>query len=114
MKNAAPRGRLYALVSAVKEQPKTMQDVEMETNKMVRAWIWFWYNDATRICIMIGVPIMPALIVSYAIFGPGEYLREVAMATYLLFFGWAMADNDYSNLRRIGLDEHRRKLGRKQ
>ena len=82
----------------------------METNKFVRAWIWFWYNDATRICIIIGIPILPAIAVSYVIFGPGEYLRGVAMATYLFFCLWAGTDNDYSNLRRIGLDEYRRKL----
>ena len=87
-----------------------MSGVRQETNKLVIAWIWFWYNDATRICIMLGVPIVPALVVAYYIFCPGEYLRWVAATTYLLFFGWAGADNDYSNLRRIGLNEYRRKM----
>lgn len=82
----------------------------METNKFVRAWIWFWYNDVTRICIIIGVPVLPASIVAYFIFGPGEHLRSVALATYTIFCGWALLDSDYSNLRRIGLDEYRRNL----
>lgn len=83
---------------------------EQEKNKIIRAWIWFWYNDFTRVCVLLGVPIIPMIAFAFAIFGPGVYLRGVAITTYIVFFGWAFLDNDYSNLRRIGLDEYRKKI----
>lgn len=82
----------------------------METNKFIRAWIWFWYNDITRLCVLIGVPVIPVVAATTAVFGPGEYLRTVAGVTYVLFFAWALIDNDYSNLRRIGMNEYRKKI----
>ena len=82
----------------------------METNKFKRAWIWFWYNDITRVCILMGLPVMPTVFAVGFFFGAGEYLRVVAMLTYALTFGWVMFDNDYSNLRRIGMNEYRKKI----
>lgn len=82
----------------------------MKTNKFICAWIWVWYNDITRLCIVVGMPSFIAVIMARAFFGPGEHLKCVAMATYIGFFAWALLDNNYSNLRRIGLDEYRRKL----
>lgn len=82
----------------------------METNKFKRAWIWFWYNDITRMCILMGLPIIPVVLAVGFIFGFGEYLRGVAMFTYAFTFGWALLDNDYSNLRRIGMNEYRKKI----
>jgi len=81
-----------------------------ETNKFKRAWILLWYNDITRFSILLGIPVIPILIFCYLLFGSGEYLRSVAMISYIAFFIWAMIDNDYSNLRKIGLDEYRNKL----
>jgi hypothetical protein len=82
----------------------------MEKNKFKRAWIWLWYNDITRLCVMIGLPTIALLFAVGLIFGFGEYLRFVAMVHYVIMFGWMMLDNDYSNLRRIGLNEHRQAL----
>lgn len=82
----------------------------METNKFKRAWIWFWYNDITRICILMGLPIIPVVFTVGVIFGFDEYLRGVAMFAYTFTFGWALLDNDYSNLRRIGMNEYRKKI----
>jgi len=73
-------------------------------------WIWFWYNDITRFCLLFGLPSIILVVVCWLVIGPGEYLRTVAMITYGVFFAWALLDNDYSNLRRIGMDEYRRKL----
>ena len=75
-----------------------------------RAWIWFWYNDATRLLMLIGVPVVPVVALCAVVFGPGEYLRAVALATYGGLVGWALVDNDYSKLRKIGRDEYRRKM----
>jgi len=82
----------------------------METNRLKRAWIWVWYNDITRICVLLGLPVIPVVLLTAMIVGPGEYLRTVAWITYILFFGWALIDNDYSNLRRIGMNEYRKKI----
>ena len=84
--------------------------MEIETNKFKRAWIWLWYNETTRILVLIGLPILPLIMVVGTIFGPGEYLRGVAGFSYVFLFGWGMLDNDFSNLRRIGLDEYRNKI----
>jgi len=81
-----------------------------ETNKLIRAWIWLWYNDITRICVLIGLPVIPVIVIARVIFDQGEYLRLVAGITYVVFFGWAILDNDYSNLRRIGMDERRKNI----
>lgn len=81
-----------------------------ETNKFKRAWIWLWYNDATRLLILLGLPIVPVLAISIFLFGPGEYLRTVATITYIVFVGWTILDNDYTNLRRIGMNEYRKKI----
>ena len=81
-----------------------------EKNKYKRAWIWFWYNDVTRFCVLFGIPVIPVLLVSVALFGTGEYLQALGVGTYMFFFGLALLDNDYSNLRRIGMNEYRKKL----
>jgi len=83
-----------------------------ETNRLKRFWIWLWYNDATRLLIILGVPVIPVVVLAGVLFGPGEYLRPVAMSAYVFTFGWAFIDNDYSNLRRIGMDEYRKKLSK--
>lgn len=82
----------------------------MEKNRFKRAWIWLWYNDITRMCVLIGLPVIPAVAATAAIFGQGEYLRTVAGIAYIVFFGWALLDNDYSTLRRIGMNEYRKKI----
>jgi len=82
----------------------------METNKFKRAWIWIWYNDITRICVIIGLPVIPVVAEAAIMFGPGEYLRTVAGMAYAFFCVWALIDNDYSNLRRIGMNEYRKKI----
>ena len=82
----------------------------METNKLKRAWIWLWYNDVTRFAVQLGLPIIPVILLVAYFFGVGEYLRTVAMFAYMFTFGWMIIDNDYSNLRRIGMTEYRKKI----
>ena len=81
-----------------------------ETRPLVRAWIWFWYNDITRMLLLVGLHLPVVLLATYAIFGPGEYLRDVAVAAYMLTFCVMLVDNDYTQLRRIGLDVNRQPL----
>ena len=82
----------------------------METNKFKRAWIWFWYNDVTRWGTVLGIPSIFMVVVVYGLFGWGEYLLCIAVISYIIFLAWAIIDNNYSNLRRIGMDEYRNKI----
>ena len=82
----------------------------METNKYKRAWIWFWYNDITRICILLGAPLIPVAAMLMLLNINPEIIRKICVTIYAMLFAWMIMDNDYSNLRRIGMDEYRRKL----
>lgn len=75
-----------------------------------RKWIWFWYNDVTRFAVLLGVPVLPILAVLAYCGVEGEARRTWCLMTYFSFTCWMMLDNDYSQLRRIGLDETRKPL----
>ena len=82
----------------------------MGQSKIERGWIWLWYNDITRLCVLTGVPSLLIVFICFLLFGSGEYLRIIAGFSYVVFFVWASVDNDYSKLRRIGMTEFRRKI----
>jgi hypothetical protein len=82
----------------------------MEKNKLKIAWIWIWYNDITRLSFMAGIPLIPIVYLAFIFGFPPEHLKKLAMGIYALFMIWMFADNDYSNLRRIGMNEYREKL----
>ncbi len=82
----------------------------MEINKFKHVWIWFWYNDATRICIALGVHLAPIGLLLSLFGADGETIRDTLAVVYIVVLVWAFLDNDYSNLRKIGMDEYRRKL----
>ena len=84
--------------------------VAQERRPLVRAWIRFWYNDATRILLMLGVPLLPLVALLAWLGIDGEARRGVVTMAYVLLIAWLLVDNDYSNLRRIGLDEYRKPL----
>jgi hypothetical protein len=83
----------------------------VETNSLMRAWIWFWYNPTTRFMLVL-VPTYFILLVPafYYVGVRGEALRGCISVTYILVLLWAMVDNDYTKLERIGLDVNRRPL----
>ncbi len=85
--------------------------VLQEHRKLVRAWIWFWYNDVTRLLgVMFGLHLVVVLPVLMALGLQGENLRHGVVGAYVFVLAWAFLDNDYSQLRRIGLDEYRKPL----
>lgn len=85
-------------------------EYKQETNKFKRLWIWLWYNDITRLSIMIGLPLIPMAIICIFLFGGGEYLRYLLLTMYTFLICWMLIDNDYSNLRRIGMNEYRERI----
>ena len=83
------------------------EEYPIETNMFKRWWINVWYNDATRLSAFLGLPSLILVLLSMMVCVPGEYLKIIAIGSWLFFFFWMMFDNDYSNLRRIGLNEYR-------
>jgi len=83
-------------------------------SKIKRWWIWFWYNDITRFLFVMFpfyfVVLIPLLI---WIGVPKEIIKNILIVIYITVWCWAIIDNDYSNLRKIGLDEYRRLLKNK-
>ncbi len=88
-----------------------MDDVVEETNQLKRAWIWLWYSTWFRVVfVILGGDLLILVPLMFWLGVPVAYFRPIASGCYLAMFGWAMADNDFSNLRRIGLDEYRQAL----
>lgn len=84
---------------------------QSESRLWVRAWIWFWYNNTTR-CLVVLFPsyfvlIIPALLQLEL---SDEAFRRTLALVYFAVFAWAVRDNNYANLERIGLDVERRPL----
>lgn len=83
----------------------------MERNKLKRAWIWLWYNNVTRLLFVLVPSYLVLLIPALLHAGASGYTLKFAIAaSYSLVSLWAMLDNDYTNLERIGLDVNRRPL----
>lgn len=79
--------------------------------KLNHFWIWFWYSDITRIFIVLIPSYFLLLIPLLFLFEIStSYFASILSFTYLFVFFVAMMDNNYSNLRKIGLDEYRKKL----
>jgi hypothetical protein len=86
-----------------------------EKNKLKRAWIWFWYNNTTRFLLIL-FPSYLALVIPALLYlnFTGEAMRHTISLIYVAGIFWAMMDNDYSQLERIGLDVDRRPLRKQQ
>lgn len=79
-----------------------------------RFWISFWYNDVTRmIGVLGGLHLLPTLVLLAYLSVDGETIQTLLAIQYLAVFAWAMVDNDYNNLNKIGLDCYRKPLKKK-
>lgn len=82
-----------------------------EVSTLERAWIWFWYNDFTRVLVvMMGVHLIPTVFLLRYFEVCGDVAKWLIIAQYSVVFYLAMIYNDYTNLRKIGMDEFRNKL----
>lgn len=79
--------------------------------KLHAAWIWFWYNDMTRMFLVV-MPTHYAFIVPLLLWSGMDVksIGDILWPIYGMILFWAFIDNDYSNLRKIGLNEYRQKL----
>ena len=85
----------------------------MEKNKIKIAWIWLWYNDITRVFIVL-IPTYFVVLIPFMLYigVPENAFSNILSIVYVIVLVWGVCDNDYSNLRRIGLDEYRRPINR--
>ena len=83
-------------------------------SKTKKYWIWFWYNDITRLCFVM-FPLYFIILIPLLIWMgiSEEAFKKILSIVYLSVWAWALVDNDYSNLRKIGLDENRKPLSEK-
>lgn len=74
-------------------------------------WTLFWYRDITRILVVM-VPSYFIVLIPFLFWigVPPNYMKDTLIFFYILVFGWAMCDNDYSKLRKYGRDEYHRTL----
>jgi len=87
-----------------------MKEVLQEENKIKRFWIWLWYNDIFRIFFVL-IPSYFIILVPFCCYFFGENTSKAILPfVYLFVFAYAMINNDYSNLRRIGMNEYREKI----
>jgi len=79
--------------------------------KLNYIFIWTWYNDWFRLFVIMTPTYMVFLIPFCLWIGvPNEYMKNVLFSVYLIGLGLAFVYNDYSNLRKIGMDENRNTL----
>lgn len=90
-----------------------MEHYVQETNKLKRAWIRFWYNDITRVFLVMfpGHFLFTWPVLQY-LGASGEVIKNFAILSYMVVFLLGMIDNDYTNLYRIGRDVNGRPLKR--
>lgn len=83
-------------------------------SKFHRWWIWFWYNDYTRMFVVLIPTYMLILVPVLLLILPQSvitsWMPQITAYIYLIVFTWAMLDNDYTNLNKIGLDVYRNPL----
>lgn len=79
---------------------------DIEYNPVKRWWILFWYNDITRLLVVL-IPSYFVVLIPLLLYLDlsGETIRNVLTVVYLCIFCWGVLDNDYTNLHRVGLDE---------
>ena len=82
----------------------------IETNKFKRGFIWLWYNDIFRVISMMGIPVLPVFIIMLVSGIHIEIVKSVSAILYVLLIGALFLFNNYSNLRRIGMNEYRKSL----
>lgn len=96
----------------MKRYPEYINGIKQEQNPIRRLFIRYWYNDIFR----VGVFVFPLwlLVLGVVLFAFGLLDHPMALplfgALYLSGFLALCKWNNYSNLRRIGLDELGRPL----
>lgn len=88
--------------------PEYINGIKQVQNPIKRFFIKLFYSDWFRIFFMI-IPIwlfIPLVFITVYLPSDIEVARMLISIVYLVLFFTGMFANDYSNLRRIGLDEY--------
>lgn len=71
------------------------------------AWVWFWYNTATRFLVVL-IPTYMVFVIPFfvhVVHVPPEDMANSLSATYLIVFMFAVYDNDFSKRKKYGIPE---------
>lgn len=87
--------------------------MKYKISKLEYAWIWFWYNDITRIFFVV-IPsyfiiIIPLILWIFPDISE-ESFKTTLIFTYMVVLLFAFNFNDYTNLNKIGLTTNRTKI----
>lgn len=74
----------------------------------MRIWYSEWFRIAFILCPIWLIVLMIMLMISFP--SVSELIRYLCLTLYVVLFTTALAKNDWSELRRIGLDEYHRPL----
>ena len=91
--------------------PEYINGIKQIQNPIHRLAVRVWYSDLFRyFFVMLPLWWFPvvAILVNYDV--DQKFVIALFVSEYLLVATAAMAFNDYSNLRRIGLDEYHQKI----
>jgi len=89
--------------------PLEIDGIKQEQNPLKRALIWIWYNDWFRLFfILLPTWILPTIPI--LIWLRIEITQWLLPSMYIGMFVIACIFNNYSNLRKIGMDEYRNKI----
>jgi len=93
-------------------RPRYIDGIKQEQNRFKRAFIWVWYSSLFRmLCLSIALPFMILLSVFLRRIGLDiDAATYIAYSAYITLIFMFLIFRDYSNLRRIGLDEYRNRL----
>jgi len=84
--------------------PDEIDGIKQEQNPVKRFFIWLWYSDLFRVLMPIFILIFFSVLLGNRLGG------DISLAAIVILLFLLAIFNDYSNLRRIGRDEFRRKL----
>lgn len=91
--------------------PEYINGVKQVQNPLHRLFIRVWYSDWFRlIFILIPIWLIPVSIIMILCNVDPDICTGICIVLYITVFMLGLTFNDYSNLRRIGLDEYHRKI----
>lgn len=92
--------------------PEYIDGIKQVQCPFKRLCIRIWYSDWFRFVFVLCPIWLMALMIALMICFPSaaELIRCVSIGAYIVLFMAALAKNDYSELRKIGLDEYHQPL----
>ena len=92
--------------------PYEINGVVQEQNRLKRAFIWIWYSGKFRVIFILFNFwwLLPLMLWLYSLGLDIQAVKCIAFLLHMSLFMMGCIFNDFSNLRKIGLDEYRNSL----